>query len=100
VAGEWNPAEPTSLPLRCHVGKAVKCLCKAATSLAEGGCETTKPPHAHPLVSRTLRKLNCCRLIVVEEQPVFLIRSISWLQTCLTEDTESLPVRRTNTCYL
>jgi len=53
VAGDWNPAEagcqlakPTSLPLRCHVGKEFKRLHKAAIILA---------PH---LISRTFGKHN------------------------------------------
>jgi len=60
VADKRNPAEAgcqlterTSLPLRCHVGKEIKRMRKAATSLAGGACETTKtPPHAHRFISR------------------------------------------------
>jgi len=44
MTGKWNPVEagcclakPTSLPLRCHMGKEVKCLCEAEGQLCRGG---------------------------------------------------------------
>jgi len=55
MAGKWNCVEagcclakPTSLRLRYHVGKKVKCLNEAEGQLYRGDCETTKNPlHPH-----------------------------------------------------
>jgi len=51
VAEEQNPAEagcqlvkPTSLPLRCHIGKEVKCLRKVATSRGGDHRDPPCPP--------------------------------------------------------
>ena len=47
-AGCWLP-KPTSLPLRYHhARKEVKRFHKAVTRLAQGRCETTKPPSPQP----------------------------------------------------
>jgi len=55
VADKWNPVEagcqpakPTSLPLRCHAGKEVKHLRKAATNFREAMRRTTAHAQEHP----------------------------------------------------
>ena len=48
---------PTSLPLRCCIGKEVNCLCTAMTQPCRGLCQTTMTPPAHRLLLRSFGKL-------------------------------------------